>query len=149
VQQFVYSILKDPKQSRFVGELRSFTRRVAFFGRINSLAQLLLKLTSPGVPDIYQGTELWTLDLVDPDNRRPVDFEVRRNFLADLHSERQLEPGLAPLASELLANSEDGRIKLYILNKTLEYRRDNRRLFTEGSYEPLESIGANADHVCA
>src|SRR5207248_87931 len=104
----------------------------------NSLAQLTLKLTCPGVPDVYQGCELWDFSLVDPDNRRPVDFDLRRSLLSDLR--KRIDAGgndLAPLAAELLASWTDGRIKLFVLHRLLTLRREWPRLFQAGEYRPL------------
>jgi (1->4)-alpha-D-glucan 1-alpha-D-glucosylmutase len=123
---------------------------VAFFGYFNSLAQLLLKLTSPGVPDLYQGGELWDFSLVDPDNCRPVDFDRGRDVLAQLQERiTQGSEGLAPLVNELGGNIEDGRIKAYLIYQTLSFRRARPDVFAEGSYLPLEAVGARRDHVCA
>jgi (1->4)-alpha-D-glucan 1-alpha-D-glucosylmutase len=117
---------------------------MARFGFLNSLAQTLCKLTAPGVPDIYQGQELWDDSLVDPDNRRPVDYALRRRLLADVRGWRtseDLQAGLAKL--------EDGRCKLYVTFKALEFRRANEALFREGTYLPLTVAGENAQHVLA
>jgi len=106
---------------------------------LNGLAQTVLKLTAPGIPDIYQGTELWDLSLVDPDNRRPVDFARRREMLR-----------ATPEAwTELLGNWQDGRVKLRLLAGLLALRRDMPGLFAEGSYEPLGVSGRAARHVFA
>ena len=112
---------------------------------INSLAQVVLKVASPGVPDIYQGTEFWDLSLVDPDNRRPVDFEKRARILDEL---TQSEPSTA-LVRELLENWQDGRIKLHVTQRALSLRRDNAALFSEGEYVPLDVTGEYADNVLA
>jgi (1->4)-alpha-D-glucan 1-alpha-D-glucosylmutase len=116
----------------------------------NSLAQTLLKLTAPGVPDTYQGTELWDFSLVDPDNRRPVDYEPRRRLLHALQ-ERLHEGGqaLLALARELLASRRDGRIKLYVTHQALMCRRAHPRLFRAGDYVPLNASGPQQNHVCA
>jgi len=108
-------------------------------GRVNSLAITLLKLTSPGVPDIYQGTELWDNSLVDPDNRRPVDFELRRQLLGELD-------GLA--VEEVLARSAEGLPKLWSVSRALDVRRRLPAAFgAGGSYEPLEISGSHADRA--
>jgi len=126
-----------------------FAHRVAFFGRLNSLSQVLLKLTSPGVPDIYQGTELWDLSLVDPDNRRPVDYDQRKVILRGLQ-ERLAESGSrSELLQELIEDSVSGRIKLYLTHQALSFRRDHRELFGEGGYHPVVVCGEKRDHVCA
>jgi (1->4)-alpha-D-glucan 1-alpha-D-glucosylmutase len=150
VRQFVARLLPDRGDDPFLDELRTFQRRVAFFGYFNSLAQLLLKLTSPGVPDLYQGGELWDFSLVDPDNRRPIDFGRGRDVLAQLQ-ERIIQGSndRARLAEELVDNIEDGRIKAYLIYQTLNFRRARAELFVDGSYLPLEAAGARRDHVCA
>ncbi|MGH9340983.1 MAG: malto-oligosyltrehalose synthase [Acidobacteriota bacterium] len=131
----------------FMEDFLHFQQQIAFYGALNSLSQLLLKVCSPGVPDFYQGTELWSFSLVDPDNRRPVDFDTRRRLLARLkNDEGRDRPGLT---SELLSSWQDGRIKLFFTYKALELRNARKRLFQEGSYEPLEVIGDRAYNVCA
>lgn len=150
LRQFVARILSPQESSEFLGDLRTFQRRVAFFAQFNSLSQLLLKLTVPGVPDIYQGTELWDYNLVDPDNRRRVDFELRRRLLAGL-SEKVTSAGddRVPLLGELLENSVTGEIKLYLLWRVLNFRGENRKLFNDGDYLPLRLSGQMQEHVCA
>jgi (1->4)-alpha-D-glucan 1-alpha-D-glucosylmutase len=118
-------------------EIARFAHRIGSAGAANGLAQTLLKLTSPGVPDIYQGTEYWDLSLVDPDNRRPVDFAAR---MAGLDT-------TAPAA--LAANWRDGRIKQAVIARVLAARRASLRLFAEGSYEPIAVEGPLAHHVVA
>ncbi|MEY6432199.1 malto-oligosyltrehalose synthase [Thioalkalicoccus limnaeus] len=110
-------------------------------GRVNSLAQTLIKCTAPGVPDLYQGTELWDLSLVDPDNRRPVDFEQRHHLLAELDT-------LSP--TEILARSDDGLPKLWIIREALALRRRRPEMFgPNGAYQPLAAAGAKAEHAVA
>lgn len=150
VHNFVVRVLDDLKKNPFLKDLMAFQRRVAFFGQFNSLAQTLLKFTAPGVPDIYQGCELWDYSLVDPDNRRPVNYDLHQSLLADL--KRQVERGkhnLVPLARELIDTSQDGRIKLYLTYRTLTFRREHFALFTQGTYQPLEVNGEKQDHVVA
>jgi len=149
VQSFVQRLLAEG-DNPFLEAFRPLQRRVAFFGRLNSLSQTLLKLASPGVPDFYQGTELWDFSLVDPDNRRPVDYQLRQTLLADMKKRATAKAaGLSALASELLASSADGRIKLYLTSRVLAFRRENGQLFAEGTYEPIEVQGEKADHVVA
>jgi (1->4)-alpha-D-glucan 1-alpha-D-glucosylmutase len=150
VRNFVYRLLDTRIRNRFLEDFRPLQQRVAYFGPFNSLAQVLLKLTSPGVPDIYQGTELWDFSLVDPDNRRPVDYQRRRALLKDLQ-DRIARSGqnLIPLVNELLENSQDGRIKLYLISQTLNFRRLRKQLFSEGTYLPLEGSGEKKDHLCS
>jgi (1->4)-alpha-D-glucan 1-alpha-D-glucosylmutase len=141
--------LLDPTRSQgFLDDFTAFHARIAHFGALNSLAQTLIKITAPGVPDFYQGTELWDLSLVDPDNRRPVDFTLRRRLLADL--ERALATtDRASLAFELFKDKQDGRVKLYLVREALAFRRARPALFSSGEYRPLETRGALAEHLCA
>jgi (1->4)-alpha-D-glucan 1-alpha-D-glucosylmutase len=136
-RDFIARILDPVGSSRFLEGFESFVERIAQWGIINSLSQTVLKLTTPGVPDFYQGTEMWDLSLVDPDNRRPVDFEIRRTALEGLtHS-------AAP--AELLAGWRDARIKLFVIWKLLRFRRDNPALFGEGDYIPVNGAGNFAE----
>jgi (1->4)-alpha-D-glucan 1-alpha-D-glucosylmutase len=138
LERFVRRIL-DPQEGRvFLADLLAFQPRIALIGALNGLAQTLLKLTVPGVADTYQGCELWDLSLVDPDNRRPVDFEQRRSFL-----EQPVDP------DALLSGWRDGRIKQHVVARTLALRRRHPELFETGSYEPLETAGALAERVVA
>jgi (1->4)-alpha-D-glucan 1-alpha-D-glucosylmutase len=138
LERFVRRIL-DPQEGRvFLSDLLAFQPRIAIIGALNGLAQILLKLTVPGVPDTYQGCELWDLSLVDPDNRRPVDFELRRESL-----KRRADP------VALLASWRDGRIKQHLIASTLALRRRHPELFESGSYEPIEVLGGLADRVLA
>lgn len=144
---FVDSILGngDTAFVRSFMELAGFVSRI---GMLNSLSQTLLKITSPGMPDLYQGTELWDLSLVDPDNRRPVDFNSRATMLRELQSsETQL--GLQDLCRRLLLDMEDGAIKLFVIWKALVYRRDNRDIFDQGSYTPWSVAGQGEESVIA
>jgi (1->4)-alpha-D-glucan 1-alpha-D-glucosylmutase len=150
VGQFVARLLSDRADDPFLNDLRVVQRQVAFFGYFNSLAQVLLKLTCPGVPDLYQGTELWDFSLVDPDNRRPVDYRHRREVLAKLRDRiAEAGPDLTQLAGELLANLSDGRIKLFVVYQALNFRRAHGEVLAHGEYLPLEAAGPQRDHVCA
>lgn len=144
---FVDAILKASKQNKFLVDFLEFQKRIAFYGAFNALGQILLKIGAPGVPDFYQGTELWDFSLVDPDNRRPVDFSKRARILRDL-KRREPEDTLG-LASELLGHWEDGRIKLFVTSRALEFRRTQRSLFLEGDYIPLYASGRRQDNICA
>jgi (1->4)-alpha-D-glucan 1-alpha-D-glucosylmutase len=147
VQQFVGTVLED---AVFTDAFEPFAHKIAQYGMYNALAQTLLKLTVPGVPDIYQGNELWDFSLVDPDNRRPVDYEYRRRVLAALQQQIQASGHeTEPLARELLANREDGRVKLYVVYCLLSYRRQYPDLFRNGAYLPLAAGGERQPHVCA
>jgi len=114
------------------------------FGLLNALSQTLCKLTAPGVPDIYQGNEIWDFSLVDPDNRRAVDYRRRRALLAEL---QHADPGTAPRA--LAQRMEDGRAKLLLTWKALQLRRAHPQLFRDGDYRRLRVRGVRAQHVCA
>lgn len=124
---FLEAILREEP---FRSEMASFAERVAWYGALNALAQVAVKATAPGVPDFYQGTELWHLRLVDPDNREPVDFALRRRLL------RELDRGRSDPAA-LLRRWRDGRVKLWVTSRTLRARRSNEALFRDGSYAPL------------
>lgn len=144
VSAFVRGVL-SAENGAFLTDFAQFQARIAHVGVFNALTQQLLKLTSSGVPDIYQGTELWDFSLVDPDNRRPVDFADRAQLLGDL---RDKEPS-TELARELVTTKADGRIKLSMTRSVLDYRRANPELFTDGEYTPLAATGANAGNVLA
>jgi (1->4)-alpha-D-glucan 1-alpha-D-glucosylmutase len=146
IAQFI-DLLLQPNGGSFVTELRSFVRRILIPGICNSLSQAVLKITAPGVPDIYQGTELWDLSLVDPDNRRPVDFAARRALLAELvkHGDAEL-PGLC---AELLRRPGDGRVKLLVTARALRHRRLNRARYDRGGHLPLFADGQRARHLVA
>ncbi len=147
LRQFVVRILDVAASRAFLADLRAFQRRIARYGFFNSLAQSLLKITAPGAPDTYQGTELWDFSLVDPDNRRPVDYEKRRRVLGNL-LDRAREPSRrGELVGELLDTMADGRIKLYVTAMALRCRREHPGLFSSGSYSPVEVGGPRAEHV--
>jgi (1->4)-alpha-D-glucan 1-alpha-D-glucosylmutase len=138
LERFVRRVL-DPQDSRvFLSDMLPFQARVALIGAVNGLAQALLELTAPGVPDTYQGAELWDLSLVDPDNRRPVDYGLRARFLQQQ----------APVRS-LLRDWQDGRIKQHVVARALALRRAEPELFASGSYVPLAATGEHADRVLA
>lgn len=150
VRLFVERLLEGKPGDRFLESLEPFARRVAFFGQFNALAQTLLKLTAPGVPDFYQGTELWDLSLVDPDNRRPVDYEARRAMLRQIKERIETSGGdLSELVRELMASSADGRIKMHLIHRALHFRREHEPLFRDGEYIPLTVAGAMRDHAVA
>ncbi len=136
--------------SAFVDEFRPFQARIARHGMVAGLAQTLLKLGAPGIPDLYQGAELWDLSLVDPDNRRPVDFAARARMLDELTA-RSAAAGddLSALVRELLESWEDGRVKLHLVHRALAFRRAEPALFVAGDYRPLAAEGERAEHVVA
>ena len=150
VRQFVADVLEDHPKNRFLADFRMFCERLMNWGLFNALSQVVLKLMSPGVPDIYWGQELWAFDLVDPDNRRPVDFDLRSKLLAELRaSAGQGAESLLALVRQLAKNPRDPRAKLFVTWRLLQWRRRNRELFQRGEYLRLEVEGAGARHVCA
>ncbi|HSS71128.1 MAG TPA: malto-oligosyltrehalose synthase, partial [Casimicrobiaceae bacterium] len=146
---FARGLLTAPGNRRFMEDFVPFQRRVAWFGMLNSLSQTLLKLASPGVPDIYQGCERWNLSLVDPDNRRAVDHAANRESLRAMQGSATGEGALAALANALIEHMQDGRIKQFVIWRALELRREREALFRDGAYVPLAVNGAHADHLCA
>ena len=147
VTDFVNSVLGSQS---FRESFLRFLKVVSHFGMLNSLSQTLIKLTVPGVPDIYQGNELWQFQLVDPDNRRAVDYDLRRRTLRDLHElERQPCEKRKPALREMAEHMHDGRIKLYLTSKTLSFRKQHRNLFECGEYIPLKVEGEHARHLLA
>lgn len=148
VLSFIIGILGE--NSPFLENFLSFQQKVAWFGIFNSLAQLLLKLTSPGIPDTYQGSELWHFCLVDPDNRKPVDFEQCQTTLSALQELMNVPSAERSLCiRQLLDNMTDGRVKLYTLWKTLQCRREHSELFERGAYLPLAVEGEKEAHICS
>ncbi len=145
LESFIRAILEPRRRNLFLRDFAAFQKAVSHFGLLNSLAQALLKLTAPGVPDIYQGNEAWRFSLVDPDNRGPVDFGRLAGMLASLKGEF----GRPGLARSLLNNLEDGRAKQYLTWRALQTRRDHPDLFEQGAYLPLDVRGEKAEHLCA
>ncbi|MBI5250568.1 MAG: malto-oligosyltrehalose synthase [Desulfomonile tiedjei] len=144
---FVESLLEPSNENPFLQQFLPFQRKISHYGICNSLSQTLIKITSPGVPDFYQGTELWDLSLVDPDNRRPVDFEKRCAMLSSI---RELEDSnIGRLIQDLLSTIEDGKIKLFLIYRALIARKTNRETFREGAFLPLETAGRFRGHVIA
>lgn len=140
-REFVRSILAEDPRNRLPPLIEPLARRVAELGMINSIAQTVLKLTVPGVPDIYQGTEIWDDSLVDPDNRRPVDFALRRTLIKEVLAN--------PAPIEFLREWSDGRFKLFIVQRLLRLRAEVPQVFAEGTYEPLNGSGTFGDCVVA
>ena len=145
---FLRALLDASRPNPFLADLAVFAARTAAIGAVHSLAQTALKLAAPGIPDTYQGCELWDLSLADPDNRRPVDFAARARALerleADLAGDRAPET-----LDSLLADWRDGRIKLLVTARLLALRRSHPELLLDGEYLPLETRGTQADHVVA
>jgi (1->4)-alpha-D-glucan 1-alpha-D-glucosylmutase len=147
--KFVRAILDPEVSAAFLEDFALFHARVVHFGTLNSLGQTLVKLTAPGVPDFYQGSELWDLSLVDPDNRRPVDWAERRRLLDEVLAAVAAASDRAAVAHDLVKHRADGRAKLFVIHTGLAVRRAHRALFEAGAYRPLEARGAWAEHVCA
>ena len=145
VCDFADGLLRE--DGRFLDSFRKFHKKIAHYGAINGLAQALLKIASPGVPDFYQGSELWNFCMVDPDNRGPVDYRRRLELLESLHMREAA--GRERLAEELANSPEQDEAKLYVVARALEQRRLQPELFTEGEYLPLEVAGAHLRNVCA
>jgi (1->4)-alpha-D-glucan 1-alpha-D-glucosylmutase len=140
VRRFVRGVLDVSRTNLFLAEFHGFVLSLVWPGAISSISQLVLKLTVPGVPDIYQGGELWDFSLVDPDNRRPVDWHARRRLLDEV---------AAASVAELGGDWCDGREKLFVIGKLLSYRRSHPELFMQGDYLPLEAEGSRSHHLCA
>jgi (1->4)-alpha-D-glucan 1-alpha-D-glucosylmutase len=144
---FIREALDPSRSAAFLDAFLPFQERVARLGFRNSLVQTALKLTLPGMPDIYQGCELWDLSLVDPDNRRPVDYELRRRALAEVEAEMAQDRRAAMLG--MLESWRDGRAKLALTVTLLAHRQAHPALVAAGGYEPLAATGARADQLCA
>lgn len=141
LKNFIAGALNNGRSPEFLQSFGKFALRTALLGALNSLAQVTLKLTMPGVPDIYQGTELWNLSFVDPDNRRPVDFSIRQEALS--RTTRGVNWGA------LAGKWPDGELKLALTWRLLALRRELSRVFTEGQYQPLDVVGRDSDHAIA
>jgi len=144
---YVGAILRTDARNLFLPELRDFARGLVRPGLLNAVSQALLKATVPGVPDYYQGTELFNDALVDPDNRRPVDFRARRALLAELSA--LTADALPALATRLLRDLPSGALKMHVTHRALSLRRAEPALFAEGDYLPLRIDGGQARHLVA
>ena len=144
---FVRALLAA-ERNPFLESLRSTAAPIAWVGMLNSLSIVLIKLTSPGVPDIYQGNELWDFSLVDPDNRRPVDYELRAALLSDVERAPDAGPSAARIRA-LFASAEDGRPKMFVTQRALALRRAHPRFFLKGGYTALNARGMREEHVVA
>jgi (1->4)-alpha-D-glucan 1-alpha-D-glucosylmutase len=134
---FVGAIL-SPENTAFREDFEEFQRRIAHYGIYNSLSQLAVKIAAPGVPDFYQGTELWDFSLVDPDNRRPVDYRRRELLIGEVRT---------TTIRDLMAHPADDRLKLFVTSRLLAFRRDHADVFAFGSYEPLAFEGPRREHA--
>lgn len=145
---FIVALFRPGKNNRFLADCGEFCTEIYRFGLLNSLSQLILKLTTPGVPDIYQGNELWDFSLVDPDNRHPVDFDKAQYLLGDLATTFSDNAPTGPALASLLATLADGRAKLFVTSRVLSFRRKQSALFAEGAYEMLLTKGEAETHLC-
>jgi (1->4)-alpha-D-glucan 1-alpha-D-glucosylmutase len=144
VHAFLADILKT--DSAFVLSVKELLPQLRLFGAVNSVAQLVLKTTAPGVPDFYQGTDLWDLSLVDPDNRRPVDYEKRQQYLDEMHS-TATDKGALEVAKTITEDLSDGRIKLWTMHRALQLRQQQHRLFRQGSYKSIVLEDENHENL--
>jgi (1->4)-alpha-D-glucan 1-alpha-D-glucosylmutase len=142
---FVERVLDGERRNPFLIDFQQFHRSIAELGMVNGLAQTTLKLTVPGVPDLYQGSELWDLNLVDPDNRRPVDFDKRAQMVGRLGE--MLQSGSNAACPQLLEHWPDGMVKLFVVWRLLSLRRSRPKVFQKGNYVPIEAAGTRADHL--
>jgi (1->4)-alpha-D-glucan 1-alpha-D-glucosylmutase len=146
LRQFIDAVLDFSDKNPFLAEMATFQGQVSRLGLLNGLAQTLCKLTAPGVPDIYQGTELWDFSLVDPDNRRAVDYGRRLKLLEELEGQG---PPTHEFAAGLIRTLEDGRAKLHVIRSVLALRRQHEALFSEGEYLPARLSGDHRQQICA
>jgi (1->4)-alpha-D-glucan 1-alpha-D-glucosylmutase len=145
---FIDSLLDRSSNRQFIMDFEAFQASVSHYGMFNSLSQTVLKLTSPGVPDIYQGTELWQFSLVDPDNRWAVDYKSRTEMLDEI-TRLESESGSLKLLKKLIHEKENGMIKLYVIKKILNFRKAEKELFSSGEYVPLEGHDQKSEYFCA
>jgi (1->4)-alpha-D-glucan 1-alpha-D-glucosylmutase len=148
VREFIDSLLRSGTDNRFLAEFVPFQKRTARAGMLNSLSQVLLKIASPGVPDIYQGNEIWDFSLADPDNRRSIDFEFRNKLLSTLCTVKKNGDG-GTLLDRIYRSPEDGALKLYVTSRALRFRREHSELFLKGRYNPLKASGRRQKNVVA
>jgi (1->4)-alpha-D-glucan 1-alpha-D-glucosylmutase len=145
LQKFVAALLRPAKQNAFLADFRHFHQQISLAGMLNGLSQTLLKIVSPGIPDFYQGSELWDLRLVDPDNRAPVDFQKRVAMFDALKNRGTMDSA----ASDLMQHRQDGRVKLFTIGAALNFRKDHRELFAAGDFQQLPATGERRDHIIA
>ncbi|WP_119419162.1 malto-oligosyltrehalose synthase [Desertibaculum subflavum] len=147
---FIRGALDNTRTNPFLADFAAFAEGIAFFGMLNSLSQLALRMTIPGIPDAYQGTELWDLSLVDPDNRGEVDFVARHRRQEEIaHTDHAAAEARLDALRQDLARWTDGQIKLRLLHRLARARQEYPDLFRQGAYEPLVAVGSEADHVVA
>jgi (1->4)-alpha-D-glucan 1-alpha-D-glucosylmutase len=146
LEHFIAAILKPGAKNKFLPDFVEFQKRIAFFGMANGLAQTLIKIASPGIPDFYQGSDLWDFRLVDPDNRQPVNFIARKAALTKL---RALDGAPSPAFLEVARNWRNGEIKLYVIWKAMQQRAQHPTLYSDGEFLQIDRIGKRAENVAA
>lgn len=146
-QLFIETILQPSEENKFLKSFNAFRKKIEFYGMFNSLTQILLKAASPGLPDFYQGTELWNFSLVDPDNRRPVDYIKRSKYLDEILNTKPEET--ESFIKDMFNKIEDGRIKLFLTYKCLQTRKQHPDIFQKGDYVPLYAEGPHAENITA
>jgi (1->4)-alpha-D-glucan 1-alpha-D-glucosylmutase len=139
--------LRVSENREFLDDFRRFQEKIAYFGMVNGLSQTLLKIAAPGVADFYQGSELWDLRLVDPDNRGAIDFARRETALKEIESSEGTD--IKEARRGFVEHWQDGKIKLYLIRKALRFRRDHGDLFHEGEFVPLQVAGCHSENVIA
>lgn len=144
LEAFVREVFDPGRGDAFMREFRALHGRVAWYGALSSLSQVLIKATAPSVPDVYQGCELWDLSLVDPDNRRPVDFDARQRYLREISGRP-----IGEILADVVEHWRDGRVKMWLLHRALRARREQQDVYMRGSYEPLKLSGIHAGKLCA
>jgi (1->4)-alpha-D-glucan 1-alpha-D-glucosylmutase len=147
VTAFVEKTMSNKPDNQFLKDFLTFQKKISYYGIYNSLSQTLLKITCQGVPDFYQGTELWDFSLVDPDNRRPVDYSLRSWLFFEMKDRESKD--INKLIEELLSTKTDGRIKMFLIYRALAERQKQRELFEQGSYIPLETNGEYKENIIA
>jgi len=147
MMRFIDFILEPSAANHFLPIFVPFQQKVAWYGMIHSLSQVLIKITAPGVPDFYQGTEFWDLSFVDPDNRRPVDFDTRITTLSRI--KKSANENLPGLIQSLLSDPRNGAIKLFLIWRAIRTRNRRKKLFAEGSYHPVSVEGIHKEHILA
>ena len=149
LERFIEGALDASRPNPFLADVHALVEAWARPGAINSLAQTLLRLTAPGVPDTYQGAELWDFDLVDPDNRRAVDWPARRAIFGEILARTEGRAMDRQGFAEMAAHWRDGREKLFLAWRALGLRKEHPALFARGAYAPLETKGRHAERLCA
>ncbi len=147
VLQFLHRILSSSDKNAFLNDFLPFQKRIAGYGIFNALSQVLIKTFAPGVPDFYQGTELWDFTLVDPDNRQQINFTRYQERLKELQDLKENLPPL-DLIQYLFEHAENGLIKMFVTHTALHYRKQHSSLFLDGTYHPLNARGVRADNLC-